>query len=294
MIDISIIIVNFNTRELTMQAVKSIYSSAVTYDIETIVVDNASSEKGLEEELKEKYPEVQFLVNKSNLGFSKANNQGIHIARGRYILLLNSDTILQKDTLQIMLDYMDENPQVGVSGCKVVLADGSLDRACKRGFPTPEASLYYMLGFQKIFPQSARFNQYQLGHLDSDLEHEVDSLVGAFMLLRREAIDQVGLLDEDFFMYGEDIDWCYRIKKAGWQIKYYPFTSILHLKGASSRKKPFKIIYEFHRAMLLFYNKHYKNKYPVWVTAMVYTGITLKLSLSIIINKLKVKSHGKR
>lgn len=289
MIDLSIIIVNYKTKQLTLQAIESVYQSHIDFQLEIILVDNASTEKGLEEELKERFPQVHFIASDHNEGFSKANNKGYLVATGRYILLLNSDTILEKDTLQIMVDYMKEHPSVGVSGCKVVLPDGSLDRACKRGYPTPMASLYYMLGLHKIFPTHAKFNQYQLGHLDPDQEHSVDSLVGAFMLLRREAIEEVGLLDEDFFMYGEDIDWCYRIREAGWEIKYYPKTSILHLKGASSKKKPVKIIYEFHRAMFLFYNKHYRQKYPFYVTALVYLGISLKLSLSIVINKLKVR-----
>lgn len=288
MVDLSIIIVNYNTKKLTLQAIDSIYQSKVNFPLEVILVDNASTEEGLKNELNERYPQVLFIANDQNEGFSKANNKGYRVASGRYILLLNSDTILEKDTLQTMMDYMESHPNVGVSGCKVVLPDGSLDKACKRGYPTPIASLYYMLQLHKLFPSSPRVNQYQLGHLDPDKEHSVDSLVGAFMFVRRKAIEEVGLLDESFFMYGEDIDWCYRIKEAGWEIKYYPKTSILHLKGASSKKKPFKIIYEFHRAMFLFYNKHYRKKYPFFVTALVYLGICFKLLSSIVINKLKV------
>jgi len=289
MTDLSIIIVNYNTAALTLQAIESIFKSKTNYDIEIIVVDNGSSEIGLSEEIARLYSQVTVVKNQSNLGFSKANNIGISRSKGKYVLLLNSDTVLQENTLNIVIDYMDVNPTVGACGCKVVLRDGSLDRACKRGFPTPGASAYFMLGLHKLFPQVPKFNQYQLGHLHPDQEHEVDSLVGAFMVVRREAMEQVGLLDEQFFMYGEDIDWCYRIKEAGWKIKYYPKTSILHLKGASSKKKPFKIIYEFHRAMWLFYNKHYRNKYPIYVTGLVYFGIFLKLSSSIIVNKMKVK-----
>jgi GT2 family glycosyltransferase len=289
MVDLSIIIVNFNTKRLTMQAVQSIFDSHTSYSIEVIVVDNASSEIGLPEELQHQFPQVIFLQNARNLGFSKANNRGIQMAKGRYILLLNSDTKVETDTFQIMLDYMESQSNVGAGGCKVLLSDGSLDKACKRGFPTPEASLNYLLGLHKFFPTAPRFNQYQLGHLSPEQEHEVDSLVGAFMIVRREAMEQVGLLDEDFFMYGEDIDWCYRIKQAGWNIRYYPMAKILHLKGASSKKKPVKIIYEFHRAMYLFYNKHYKRKYPFWVTGLVYAGVSIKLVLSLMRNKLKVK-----
>ncbi|RXT04589.1 glycosyltransferase family 2 protein [Ammoniphilus sp. CFH 90114] len=287
--DLSIIIVNYNTKELTLQAIESVYRSETNFEYELILVDNASTEAGLLDTIIDRFPDVHFIQNIRNVGFSKANNQGISESKGRYILLLNSDTIIEKDTLQVMMDYMEQHPTIGASGCKILLPDGTLDKACKRGYPTPEASFYYMLGFHKRYPNNPRFNQYQLGHLDPDQEHEVDSLVGAFMLLRREVIDQVGPLDEDFFMYGEDIDWCYRIKQAGWKIRYYPKAIILHLKRASSKKKPNKIIYEFYRAMFLFYNKHYRNKYPTWVTGLVFTGIWLKLISSILLNMTKVK-----
>jgi hypothetical protein len=235
------------------------------------------------------FPQVKMIVNTENLGFSRANNQGIRISHGRYILLLNSDTVIQPNTLQIMINFMETHPNVGASGCKVLLPDGSLDKACKRGFPTPSASFYYMFGFSNLFPTIPRFNQYHLSYLDPDQDHPVDCLVGAFMLVRRETIEQVGLLDEQFFMYGEDIDWCYRIKQAGWEIYYYPYTSIIHYKGASSRRKPFKIIYEFHRAMILFHRKHYKDTYNFLVNWAVYTGIFLKFMLSLIKNVISKK-----
>lgn len=284
--DLSIIIVNYNTRELTLQCLQSVFASSTVYGYEVILVDNASTD-GLVAETEQRFPQVRIIVNDQNLGFSKANNQGINVALGRYILLLNSDTVIQPDSLQTMLRFMDEHPEVGVSGCKIVLTDGSLDKACKRGFPTPSASFYYAFGFSKLFPSVPRFNQYQLGYLDPNQEYPIDCLVGAFMLVRKAAIDQVGMLDEDFFMYGEDIDWCYRIKQGGWVNYYYPRTSIIHYKGASSRRKPFKIIYEFHRAMILFHRKHYRAKYPWIVNWLVYTGVALKLSLSVVRNKFR-------
>jgi GT2 family glycosyltransferase len=228
---------------------------------------------------------VQLIENKQNVGFSKANNQAMRIAAGRYILLLNSDTIIQPETLRIMLDFMENHSRVGASGCKILLPDGFLDKACKRGFPTPSASFYYAFGFSKLFPKNPKYNQYQLGYLNPDQEYPIDCLVGAFMLVRRETIDQVGMLDEEFFMYGEDIDWCYRIKEAGWEIYYYPRTTIIHYKGASSRKKPYKIIYEFHKAMFLFHKKHYKHKYSSVVNGLVYLGIFVKLLISLLKNK---------
>lgn len=285
--DISIIIVNYNTCKLTLEAIQSVYDSITNYQYEIIVIDNHSHDDSVMK-IREVFPEVNLIENNENVGFSRANNQGINISTGRYVLLLNSDTIMESDTLTTMVEFMDKHKEVGASGCKVVLPDGSLDKACKRGFPTPMASLYYISGISKLFPKSSKFNQYHLGHLSEDDAYPVDCLVGAFMFVRREAIDEVGLLDEEYFMYGEDIDWCYRIKQAGWENYYYPVTKITHYKGASSRKKPLKIIYEFHRAMYLFHRKHFKGKYLMGVNQLVYFAIFSKLVMSIVKNQLRV------
>ncbi|MFM9328681.1 glycosyltransferase family 2 protein [Paenibacillus mesotrionivorans] len=284
--DISIIIVNYRTLRLTMDAIKSVFQSVTERKYEVILIDNNSSD-GIIEIATNNYPQILTIENQNNVGFAKANNQGISIASGRYILLLNSDTVICQDTIEFMVSIMDAHPTVGASGCKVVLPNGELDKACRRGFPTPSASFYYAFGFSKLFPNVPRFNQYQLGYLDPDESYPVDCLVGAFMMVRREVIDQVGGLDEEFFMYGEDIDWCYRIKQAGWEIYYYPKTSITHYKGASSRRKPFKIVYEFHRAMWLFHRKHYKKKYLPLVNGLVYLGIGIKLLMALIKNGMK-------
>lgn len=283
--DMSIIIVNYNTCQLTLNTIQSVLASQTGFSYEIIVVDNNSTDHTIKA-VELQFPQVQIIPNTDNLGFSKANNQGIRLAQGRYILLLNSDTIVQPDTLDVMTLFMDNHPHIGASGCKIVLPDGSLDKACKRGFPTPWNSFCYAFGLSKLFPQKTKFNGYQLGYLDSDKDYPVDSLVGAFMLVRRETIEQIGLLDEQFFMYGEDIDWCYRMKQAGWENYYYPYTQIIHYKGASSRKKPFKIIYEFHRAMYLFHKKHYKNKYSTFINLMVYLGIGLKFLMELTKNRL--------
>lgn len=283
--DVSILILNYNTCQLTLDCIESVYQSRTQYTYEIIAVDNASSD-GSATVIPSTYPDITFIANKDNVGFAKGNNQGMKIAQGRYILLLNSDTIVQSDTLETMVSFMDDHPQAGASGCKIVLPDGSLDKACKRGFPTPSASFYYAFGFSKWFPDNPRFNGYQLGYLNPNESYPIDSLVGAFMLVRREVIEQIGGLDEEFFMYGEDIDWCYRIKEAGWEIHYRGNTQIVHYKGASSRRKPFKIVYEFHRAMWLFHRKHYRQKYSFVTNSIVFTGIGVKLMLSLIKNKL--------
>jgi GT2 family glycosyltransferase len=284
-VDVSIIIVNYNTCRLTKDCLRSVYESETNYSYEIILIDNNSRDESVDS-IRASYPEVQLIVNPENAGFSRANNQGMRVARGRYILLLNSDTVVRRDTLETMVSLMDSRPDLGASGCKVILPDGSLDKACKRGFPTPAASFYYAFGFSRLFPDNPRFNGYQLGCLDPDEEYPVDCLVGAFMLVRRETIEKVGGLDEEFFMYGEDLDWCYRIKEAGWGIYYYPKTTIVHLKGGSARRRPFKIVYEFHRAMVLFHRKHYSKQHNILVNGAVYAGIGVKFAVSLLKNAL--------
>lgn len=283
MIDLSIIIVNYNTKQLTLNCLKSVYESITAYSYEVILIDNASRDDSVSV-IQEQFPQVRLIPNNENLGFAKANNQGMRIAEGRYVLLLNSDTVIEPDTLGIMIRFMDDDPTVGASGCKVLLPDGSLDKACRRGFPTPLATLYYVSKLSKLFPKHPKINAYHREDLDPNESYPIDCLVGAFMMVRREAIKNVGLLDEKFFMYFEDTDWCYRLKEAGWTNYYYPKTTILHYKRASSRNKPMRITYEFHRAMALFYNKHYRSKYPIWVTGLMYMGIGAKFIISITLN----------
>jgi len=240
------------------------------------VVDNASADGSLEK-LEEDFQDevedglVEFIANPENRGFSQANNQAITLSSSQYVLLLNSDTVVQGDCLEKCLDYMAGDKEIGALGCKILLPDGKLDKACRRSFPTPTVSFYRMTGLSLLFPRSKRFGRYNLSYLDENGTYEVDSLSGAFMLVRREAIDDVGLLDEEFFMYGEDIDWCYRIKQAGWKVVYYGDANITHYKGGSGRQS--KALYEFYNAMRLFYNKHYRDEHNILVTIFIYTGI---------------------
>ncbi|OAB37737.1 glycosyl transferase family 2 [Paenibacillus macquariensis subsp. defensor] len=281
--DLSILIVNYNTCKLTLDCLQSVFASNTSYTFEVIVIDNHSIDSSVES-ISVEYPQVTLIANNDNTGFAKANNQGMQIAKGRHILLLNSDTVISENTLETMILFMDQKPTAGASGCKIILPDGTLDKACKRGFPTPSASFYYAFGISRLFPERPKFNQYQLGHLDPDEEYPVDCLVGAFMMVRRETVLQVGGLDETFFMYGEDIDWCYRIKQAGWEIQYYPRTSIVHYKGGSARRRPTRIIYEFHRAMFVFHRKHYKNQYFWGINSVIYMGIGLKFTMALLKN----------
>ena len=289
---LSIIIVNYNTYTLTKQTIDSVLEKKLPFDYEIMLVDNASQDDSMVK-LQEDYEEIIFqgilhiTLNEANLGFSKANNIGIRQAQGEYILLLNSDTYVVETCLQKCLQYMEQQgaESIGALGCKVVLPDGTLDHACKRGFPTPKASLYYFLKLHK--KDQVKYGIYDALHLDEDEIGEVDCLMGAFMLMPRTVLEEVGLLDEDFFMYGEDIDLCYRIKEAGYKIVYYPEASIIHYKGGSSKKRRTKVIYDFHHAMWLFYQKHYKHQYAMAINGLVYVGIWAKYLLEIGKNAMK-------
>jgi len=283
---LSIIIVSYNTKDLLKKCIESIYMTYLKNDLEVLVVDNGSSD-GSPTMVREEFGDVILIESKENLGFARANNIAVKKAKGYYILLLNPDTIAAEGCLNKSIQYMDKHRDIGVLGCKVMLPDGRLDLACRRSFPTPEVSFYRMAGLSKLFPKHKRFAQYNLTYLDENETYEVDSVVGAFMMVRREVVEQVGLLDEDYFMYGEDIDWCCRIKQTGWKVVYYHEAEIIHCKGACGGKKNPRIIREFYRAMYLFYKKHYKSEYSFVTAGIIYLGITLKLMLSLAINQFK-------
>jgi len=282
MTDLGIVIVNWNTRALLRGCLESVYASqGVTYRV--VVVDNASDD-GSAALVRDEFPQATLIANAENVGYPRANNQGLRalgFERGggddapRYALALNPDTVLPPDALRDMAAYMDADPSIGAAGPKLVMGDGRLDLACRRSFPTPAISFYRMIGLSKLFPRSRRFGRYNLTYLDPDVETEVDAVVGAFMLVRRAAIQQVGLFDETYFMYGEDLDWAFRIKQAGWKIKYNPRVTVLHLKRAASRQSR-RAQQEFYRAMLIFYRRHYRATTPWWLHSLILTGLLLK------------------
>jgi GT2 family glycosyltransferase len=247
------------------------------YTAEIIIVDNDSRD-GILDWLQATSYKPQAFQNE-NTGFAAGNNLGIKKASGKYILLLNPDTKLQPDTLQTMLDFMESRPDIGISGCKLIKADGKLDLACRRRFPNPWNS------FNRLFLRDN--TNYNYSDIDENQEMEVDSVVGAFLLIRKSVIDKIGLLDEKFFMYGEDLDWCWRCKKAGFKVWYYPKTFIIHYKGESSRKTPFKMLRAFHNAMWIFYQKHYAKNYLVIFNWFVWLGIYSRLTILIVLNLFK-------
>jgi N-acetylglucosaminyl-diphospho-decaprenol L-rhamnosyltransferase len=290
--DLGIIIASYNTRDLLRTCLRSVYASQDDFTLEVCVVDNASPDDSAEMVATE-FPQVHLIANEKNVGYPRANNQGLR-AFGftessnpgsntatlephspKFALLLNPDTELPPDALARMLDFMAEHPEAGISGPKLVLPDGSLDLACRRSFPTVAVSLYRMTGLSRLFPHSPRFGRYNLTYLDPDQVTEIDAVEGAFMLVRAEAIAQAGLMDGQFFMYGEDLDWAYRIKQAGWKVYYNPTVTVLHVKRAASRHSA-RAQVEFYRAMDIFYRKHYAAQTPWWLHTLVISAIALR------------------
>ena len=280
-LDLSILIVSYNTCSLLRQCLRSIFSKDQDVSFEVIVVDNASAD-GTPEMVASEFPEVRLLKNSENVGFSVANNAAMDCSRGRCVLLLNSDTILVPGTLGSMLEVMDQDKSIGIAGCRLVRPSGEMDLACRRSFPTPMVSLSRFLRLNRLFPKHKLFGRYNLTYLDECGRYEVDSIVGAFMMVRREVVEQVGGLDEDYFMYGEDVDWCFRIQRAGWKVMYVGDCTTYHYKGASSRKESFRMNYHFHRAMFLFHRKHLRQRYAVPVSIAVYVGIAARFSLLVL------------
>lgn len=283
--DLSTIIVNFNTRDLLRQCLASLDDSRSRLKFEVIIVDNASTD-GSVEMVKKEFPWVTVIASSTNDGFSKANNKGIAISKGRYLLFLNPDTTVPKETLPKMLEFMDENSEVGVSTCCVELVGGRMDPDCHRGFPTPWASFTHFSGLARLFPRSHLFGHYHMGWLPKDTIHGIEACCGAFMMVRRKAMEQIGGWDEDYFFYGEDLDWCYRFMQAGWKVMFYPKVKIIHHKGAASgmkkgsqtvttatRKTRLRVARASADAMRIFYDKHYRNKYPFFVAWLVYLGV---------------------
>ncbi len=273
--DLSIVITSFNTRELLRACLASIEGSIGTIAREVFVVDNCSGD-GSPGMVKTDFANVKLFENAQNEGFAKANNRALRETSGRYVLLLNPDTQLRSQTLQEMVDLMDSSPDVGLAGIKLVRQDGQMDRACRRGFPTPWNSFGRFLHLDRLFPRSRTFGGYNLTFMDPDGEYEVDAIVGAFMFFRRETLEEVGVLDENFFMFGEDLDWCYRVRRSDWKILYVGSKEVLHIKGASTRQNPQLMNSHFHRAMLIFHKKHLERHYPFFINWLVSIGIGLR------------------
>jgi len=275
-VDVSVIIVNYNVKHFAEQCLRSVQAASrdPKLRVEIFLIDNYSTD-GSVEYLQPKFPDVQFIVNQENLGFGRANNQAFARAQGKYFLILNPDTLVAEDTLQALVAYLEAHPKVGAVGPKILTRDGAFDITSKRGLPTPWVAFYRLSGLARLFPHSHLFARYNLLYLDPDQPAVVDALVGSCMMVRRAVYDQIGGFDEDFFMFGEDIDWCYRIKLAGWEVHYTPVTRIVHFKGESTRRSPIDREQAFYGAMHLFVDKHFRGKYPFGTHGLISLGIIM-------------------
>lgn len=280
---LGISIVNFNTGEFLIKCLECLKNVSDEVDLDIWVVDNASVDDSLIK-AKRKFPNIHYIENKENLGFGKAHNQVLEKINAEFILVLNPDTEIGKGVLPYMINFMENHSEVGAASCQVLLADGSLDWAAHRGFPVPLAAFLYFLGNETF---------YHLTKRRMEKTHEVDSISGAFLLTRRSVLDKVGLFDNDYFMYAEDIDLCFRIKEAGFKIMYVSEVSIIHFKGISSGIKKhssemttasfetrLKTLNAFYESMIIFYKKHLAEKYPFFINWLVYLGINLKWALA--------------
>jgi GT2 family glycosyltransferase len=284
--DLSIVILNYNTREHLRVCLASLLAEGSTalsggpLETEVLVIDNASSD-GSADMVAADFPWVTLIRSPRNGGFAYGNNQALELCRGAAILLLNPDTLMPRGGIAALLDRLAAHPEAGIVGPRLLRPNGSMHLACRRSFPTPSIAFYRISGLSRLFPRSPRFGRYNLTYIDPNLAIEVDSVCGACMLARRAVLERIGPLDERFFMYGEDLDWCLRTRQAGWTVRYEPGIVVHHQHGAASRKRALRTTYHFFRAMDLFYRKHYLHTYHPLVTGVVRTAIYGALAVSM-------------
>jgi N-acetylglucosaminyl-diphospho-decaprenol L-rhamnosyltransferase len=279
-LELSIVVLNYNTREHLRVCLRSLADEGSAIEREVIVVDNASSD-GSADMVAAEFPWVRLIRAPRNGGFAYGNNLALRDFRGRAVMLLNPDAAMTPGGLGALLDKLYARSRIGIVGPKLLRPDGTMHLASRRSFPTPPVAFYRFSGLGKLFPRSRRFGRYNMTFVDPDVPLEVDAVCGACILLRREVVEQIGLLDERFFMYAEDLDWCLRAKEAGWSVRYEPSIVVEHQHGAASRKRPLRTTFYFFRAMDLFYQKHYVERYHPLVTGMVRTAIYGALGVAI-------------
>lgn len=271
MIRLGVIIVNHNSTDYLKKCVQSIYESADPSSYRVVVIDNASRDQDFSNF--SQYPSLEFILNCENVGFAKACNQGIRALDAKYLLLINPDCIVERDAIDHCLGYLEKRPSIGILGCRVNNPDGSLQLACRRSIPRPSAALYRFTGLSTLFPKSKRFGAYNLSYMEEDIPHEVEAVSGSFLLMRKEVIETVGLLDEDFFLYGEDLDLCYRALLGGWRVFYLPSAQVTHFKRVSSSRDAARANYHFYNAMRIFYEKHFAPEATLLEKWLVRSGI---------------------
>jgi len=278
---LSIIIVNYNVKYFLQQCLYSVKKAIKNTEAEIIVADNNSVDSSCSM-IRSEFPEVILINNKENIGFSKANNQAIKISKGQYVLLLNPDTVVQEDTFEKCIHFMDNHQEAGALGVKMIDGKGNFLPESKRALPTPEVAFYKISGLSFLFPKSKIFGRYHLGYLNKNKINEVDILSGAYMFIRKSALEKTGNLDEAFFMYGEDVDLSYRLLKAGFKNYYFPETTIIHYKGESTRKGSINYVMIFYNAMIIFVKKHFNRQNATLFSTMIHLAIYLRAFLSII------------
>ena len=283
---LSVVIVNYNVKYYLEQCLESVRRASQGLQVEVFVVDNLSTD-GSAPYLRGRFPEVTFIENNENVGFARANNQAIRQSRGEYVLLLNPDTILCEDTLRRFVDFMDAHPEAGAAGAYMLHADGTFAPESRRGLPTPFVAFCKMSGLTRLFPKSRLFGRYYMGYLDVNEVNRIEAISGACMMLRREALDRVGLLDEDFFMYGEDIDLSYRILQGGYHNYFLP-VRMLHYKGESTVKNSYRYVYTFYQAMRLFFRKHYSH-YSWVISLPINLAIWASSFMTYVANRLRYR-----
>jgi len=285
-----VIVVNYNTADLLERCLEALRATQLDRPCTVFVVDNGSRDASVAR-VRERFPEVVLLETGANVGFARANNLALRrvlafvpeqVRRAHAVLLVNSDCFVEPETIQRLVGVLDREPDVAVVGPKLVLPDGRLDLACRRSFPTPATALWKLTGLARVFPGSRRFARYNLTFCDPDEPLDVDAVSGACMLVRLQAVVEAGLLDEAYFMYGEDLDWAYRIKQRGWRVRYEPAARAVHLKGGSWGRRDPRVLWEFYRAMALFYRRHYAAHQPVLLRWLVYAGIGMRFGVALL------------
>lgn len=290
MVDLSICIVTYRARDFLHDCLKSIAEfsgSALTNEI--IVVDNHSND-GTLEMLRSEFPRVTLIANQENAGYTRPNNQAMRISSGRYILLINPDCLVEEGAMDGLAAFLDQHPEVGIVGPKVLNRDRTLQKQCRRSEAGPWDAFCYFSGLANLFPNDKRFAGYLMTYMDENILHEVQAVSGSCMLIRREVIEQIGYLDENFFAYQEDSDFCRRARLAGWKVFYYPDSRVVHFAGeGGSGVKPFRSIYEWHRSYYLYYRKHFSDDYFFLLNWVYYLAMTLKLAFSLLTNLFRRK-----
>jgi len=281
--DLSLIIVSYNVRSFLEQCLLTVRKATENIDCEIFVIDNNSFD-GSCSMVEAGFPEVKLIKNPVNRGYSAANNQALKTASGRYVLLLNPDTLVKENTFRSCISFMDSHPDAGATGVRMINGKGKFLPESKRALPTPGTAFFKMSGLSYLFPKSRLLNRYYLGHLDSMQISQADVISGAFMFLRAEAVAKTGLLDEEFFMYGEDIDYSYRLLKAGYNNYYYPDTEIIHFKGESTKKENIKAVVNFYRAMAIYVRKHFTSGSMKVSAPFIQIAIFLSGTLSMLKN----------